>query len=38
MTYVWVIAAVLISTAAVITMYRMLAGPALSTVWWRWTP
>ncbi|WP_326548278.1 monovalent cation/H+ antiporter complex subunit F [Mycolicibacterium sp. ND9-15] len=26
MTYVWVIAAVMISTAATITMYRMLAG------------
>ncbi|RAV18032.1 cation:proton antiporter [Mycolicibacterium sp. GF69] len=28
MTYVWTIAAVMISTAAVITMYRMLAGPS----------
>lgn len=28
MTYVWVVAAVLLSTAAAITMYRMLAGPS----------
>ena len=38
MTVVWIIAAVMLTAAAGVTMIRCSPGRARWTGWWRWTP